>query len=145
MFGNGICTTISAGCSNEGEQLDAQDSVTFSPAYSDISQVWDAEQIFVKLFQTEIEADMQNIAHILQRWCTCSTGQGRKENSCFMAWVAIATNIKICHEVSASLKLFNTVELNGIVCAAPYLVEEVPWTTNSLNDFRREPEFLQAL
>lgn len=46
-----------------------------------------------------------------------------------MAWVAIATNIKICHEISALLKLFKTVKLNGIVCAAPYFMEEVPWIT----------------
>lgn len=106
-----------------------------SPAYRDISWVWDVEQIFVKLLQMEIEADMQNTARILWRWYMCSMGQGGKKNNCFMAWVAIATKIKIFHEVSASLKPFNTVELNGIVC----LMEVVPWTSNSLKDFGSEP------
>lgn len=117
--------------------------MTFSPACSDISCVWDVEQIFVKFFQMEIDADMQNIAHILWWWCMCSTGQGGKKNNCFMAQVAIATKIKIFHEVSASLKPFNKVELNGIVYAASWkfsLELVTVW-----KQFSSEPELLQAL
>ena len=52
---------------------------------------------------------------------------------------------KFSWSISASLKPFKAVELNGIVCAARFLMEVVPWTRNSPKDFRSERELLQAL